>query len=324
MAQPLVSIIAPVYNEEAVIETFFRRVLSVADGLSDRYRFEFVLIDDGSRDRSLEIMKALAAAQPRLRVIELRKNFGQTPALQAGLDAARGDILVTMDADLQHFPEDVGDFLSKIEEGYDIVCGWRRERAEGILRRWPSRAANTVARWISGVEIHDFGTTLRAYRSELVKDVRLFGEFHRFIPALGSALGGRITELPIRNIERPSGKSNYGLGRSLGVFLDFFVLFFIVRYLDRPMRAFGKLAVISFGVGFAIAAFLVAEALIYNIPTVREHLGWFLLSIMLMLAGTQILLSGLIAEILIRIHFGQGEHRVYKIRREWTSESTSS
>ena len=324
MGLPLVSIIAPVYNEEAVIEEFFSRLVSAVRGLSDRYRFEFILIDDGSRDRSLAILKNLAAAHPTLRVIELRKNFGQTPAMQAGLDAAQGDILITLDADLQHYPEEIGDFLAKLEEGFDIVCGWRHQRAEGILRRWPSMLANRIVRWICGVNIHDFGTTFRAYRREIVKDMRLFGEFHRFIPALGATLGGRIAELPIRNIERPAGKSNYGIGRTTGVFLDLFVLFFIVRYMDRPMRAFGKLAMFTFGSGASILAVMTVLAYLYNIHMVQEHLGWFMLAILLMLAGIQILLTGLLAELLIRIHFGQGDRRVYQIRKEWNSETVLS
>jgi glycosyltransferase involved in cell wall biosynthesis len=324
MSQTLVSIIAPVYNEEALIEEFYRRVAAVADGGAKRYRFEFILVDDGSRDGSLAIMRRLAEEDPRLRVIQLRRNYGQTPAIQAGLDAARGDILITLDADLQHYPEEITAFLAKLEEGFDIVCGWRHERAEGVLRRWPSALANRIVRWISGVDIHDFGTTFRAYRREIVKDLRLFGEFHRFIPALGATLGGNIAELPIRNIERPAGKSNYGIGRTTGVFLDLFVLFFIVRYMDRPMRAFGKLALATFGVGALILATMVVLAYVYNVHMVQEHLGWFMLSVLLMLAGIQILLTGLLAEILIRIHFGQGDRRVYQIRKEWNADTVSS
>lgn len=317
MSRPLVSIIAPVYNEEAVIDEFVARLTSVLDALREKYDFEIVLVDDGSRDASLARMKALADRDPRLRVLELRRNYGQTPALQAGFDAARGEVLITLDSDLQHFPEDIPQFLETLDEGYEVVCGWRHERAEGILRRWPSRAANLLLRLLSGVEIHDFGTTFRAYKAELVKDLRLLGDFHRYVPALARQAGGRITEVPIRNIVRPAGRSNYGLSRTLGVSLDLVLLFFLSRYMDRPLRAFGKLAVLAFAAGGAILAWLLVTAWLSGVPTVREHSGWFLMSVMLLLASIQIGLTGILAEILVRVHFGQGDRRVYAVRREW-------
>ncbi len=319
-AKPLVSIIAPVYNEEGVIEEFLQRVLAAVAPLEARYDFEIILVDDGSRDRSLAIMKRLAARERRLRVIELRRNYGQTPALQAGLDAAAGDIFVTMDADLQHFPEEIPQFLDKLEQDHDLVCGWRHQRQEGVLRRWPSRVANALIRRISGLAIHDFGTTYRAYRADLARDLRLFGDFHRYIPVLGQIRGARITELPIRNIERPQGKSNYGIGRTFGVFLDLILLYFFVHYMDRPMRAFGKLAAAGFGAGSAILTVLIAQAHIANYPTVREHSGWFLLAVMLLLASLQILIAGILAEILIRVHYAQNDRRVYDVRQEWNSQ----
>lgn len=324
MDRQLVSVVAPVYNEDELIGEFIRRTGAVLDSLAAQYRFEIVLVDDGSTDGTLAVMKSLLAAERRLRVIELRCNVGQTSAIQAGLDAARGEIIITLDADLQHFPEEIPDFLGKLAEGFDMVCGWRHQRAEGIIRRWPSRAANLLIRRIARLQIHDFGTTFRAYRTELVRDLRLYGESHRFIPALGQILGGRITEIPIKNIDRPKGKSKYGIGRTTGVFLDLFVLFFFVRYLDRPMRAFGKLALWSFGLGFAIMTSLVAGAYILQVHMVKQHPGWFILAALLMLSGVQLLLTGILAEILIRIHFEQGDRRVYQIRREWGGEDAAA
>ncbi|MGD0090659.1 MAG: glycosyltransferase family 2 protein [Planctomycetota bacterium] len=318
-AKPLVSIIAPVYNEESVVGEFVKRIASAIKPLDDKYAFEIILVDDGSRDRSLEVCKKLAKEEPRLRVLELRRNYGQTPALQAGLDTARGEIFITMDSDLQHFPEEIPQFLEKLSQNYDIVCGWRHKRREGIIRRWPSRVANLLIRFICGLEIHDFGTTYRAYRAELARELRLFGEFHRYIPVLGRMLGGRITELPIENIERPKGKSNYGIERTFGVFLDLLLLYFFVKYMDRPMRAFGTLSALSFAAGAGILAVLLGYAFVANVATVREHSGWFLMSIMLLLASVQILLTGILAEILIRIHYAQGDRRVYNVRREWTA-----
>lgn len=238
----LLSVVAPVYNEEPSIREFVERIVKVASSISDRYELEIVLVDDGSEDKSLEIMKELTSSVIGLRVIELRRNYGQTSALQAGLDAAKGSVIVTMDADLQHFPEEIPAFVEKIEQGYDMVCGWRKDRAEGFWRRFPSAVANRIVRRISRIDIHDFGTTFRAYRSELVRDMMLFGELHRYIPVLGKQVGGRIAEIPIRNIERPAGSSKYGLGRTPGVMLDLMVLFFLFRHIDRPMRAFGKIA----------------------------------------------------------------------------------
>jgi glycosyltransferase involved in cell wall biosynthesis len=319
--RPLVSIIAPVYNEESVIEEFITRVIAAIGGLKDRYDFEIVLVDDGSRDRSLAIMKRFSRFDKRLRIIEMRRNYGQTPALQAGLDVARGDIFITMDSDLQHFPEEIPAFLEKLEEGFDCVCGWRHQRQEGVIRRWPSRVANWCLRRISGVQIHDFGTTFRSYRAEIARNIRLYGEFHRFVPVLCHLEGGRIVELPIKNIERPKGKSNYGLSRTIGVFFDLFLLHFLVSYLDRPMRAFGKIAAGCFGLGGLILSVLVVCAYLFGYSTFREHAGWFNLGAGLMLTSVQVMLTGILAELLIRVHFSQGERRVYHLRQEWNSEN---
>jgi glycosyltransferase involved in cell wall biosynthesis len=318
--RPLVSVIAPVYNEEAVIPEFVARLCAVLDGLRDRYDFELVLVDDGSRDGSLAIMRGLVAGEPRLRVLELRRNYGQTAALQAGFDAARGEILLSLDSDLQHFPEDIPLFLDTLEKGYEVVCGWRHQRAEGIVRRWPSRAANLLLRGLSGLDIHDFGTTFRAYRAELVKELRLLGDFHRYIPALARQAGGRITEVPIRNVVRPAGRSSYGLGRTVGVSLDLVLLYFLSRYMDRPLRAFGKLALLAAAAGTAILTGLLVMAWVSGVPTVREHSGWFLISIVMLLASIQIGLTGILAEILVRVLFGMGDRRVYAVRREWRGE----
>jgi glycosyltransferase involved in cell wall biosynthesis len=320
VTRPLVSVIAPVYNEEAVIEEFVQRLVAVLDGLRDRYDFEIVLVDDGSLDGSLARMKALVARNRGLRVLELRRNYGQTAALQAGFDVAQGEILLSLDSDLQHFPEDIPLFLDTLETGYEVVCGWRHQRAEGIVRRWPSRAANLLLRSLSGLDIHDFGTTFRAYRAELVKDLRLLGDFHRYIPALARQAGGRITEVPIRNAVRRAGQSSYGLGRTVGVSLDLVLLYFLSRYMDRPLRAFGKLALLVAAVGAVILTALLVTAWVSGVPTVREHSGWFLISILLLLASIQIGLTGILAEILVRVLFGMGDRRVYAVRREWAAE----
>lgn len=322
--KPVVSVIGPVFNEALVIEQFVRRVFTTVRALEESYAFEVILVDDGSRDESLTILKRLTSEFVNLRVIELRRNYGQTAALQAGLDSARGEILITMDSDLQHFPEEIPTFLSHLEEGYDMVCGWRANRQEGVMRRWPSKVANRLLLWISGLPLHDFGTTYRAYRSELTREIRLFGDSHRYIPILGHIAGAKITEIPIKNIERQCGKSNYGIGRTLGVTLDLILVYFLVHYLDRPLRAFGKLGAILGTAGAAILLSLVVYGYTYNVAAVREHSGWFLVSIMLLLSSLQIVLVGILAEILIRVHYSLGDHRVYNIRHEWSAQALKS
>ena len=317
----LVSIVAPVYNEATTLGEFTARLVAAAGALETRYVFEFVLIDDGSTDGTLEVAKGLIAAEPRLRVVELRRNFGQTAALQAGLTAARGDLVISMDSDLQHFPEDLPLFLNKIEEGYDLVCGWRHDRQEGLLRRWPSQAANLLIRFISGLRVHDVGTTYRAYRADLVQQLQVVGEQHRFVPVLAALVGARVTEVKIQNIERPAGQSNYGLGRTVNVFLDLMYLYFARFYFARPLKAFGKIGLLLIGTGVAISGSLVAYSAVTGTPTIRDRGGWFLLSSMLMLGGLQTLLTGILAEILVRIYYQAGHTQQAYVRREWNSES---
>jgi len=321
---PLVSIVAPMYNESSTLVEFVQRLVHAASPLELRYAFEFILVDDGSVDGTLTIAKSQIAGEPRLRVVELRRNFGQTAALQAGLAAARGDIVVSLDADLQHFPEDLPVFLDKLEEGFDLVCGWRHERREGILRRWPSRAANVLIRAMSGLHVHDIGTTFRAYRADLVRQLQLLGEQHRFVPVLASMVGARVTEVKIRNIERPAGASNYGLGRTVNVFLDLVYLYFARNYFSRPLKAFGRVGLLLILIGVAISAFWVADAWMTGTRTISQRGGWFLLSSLLMLGGLQTLLTGIIAEILVRVYYQSTAAQQAYVRREWNNESVST
>ena len=238
----LVSIVLPVFNEATTLPQLLERLDRIARSLASRYAFEFVIVDDGSTDRTIETCEQLAAIDERVRLVALRRNYGQTAALQVGFEHARGDIVISMDADLQHFPEDIPLFLDKIEEGYDVVCGWRSDRREGVNRRWPSAAANWLVRLVTGLTVHDVGTTFRAYQGDIVHQLQLLGEHHRFIPVLAKNLGAKITEVQIKNIERPVGASHYGLSRTFNVLLDIAFLVFYVKYLDRPIRVFGRLA----------------------------------------------------------------------------------
>jgi glycosyltransferase involved in cell wall biosynthesis len=321
-ARPLISVVAPVYNEGATLREFVTRLIEVSQSLGDRYDFEFILVDDGSSDDSLQVARSLIENEPRLRVVELRRNFGQTAALQAGLHAAVGETVISMDSDLQHFPEDIPAFLALLSDGYDLVCGWRFDRQEGILRRWPSTIANQLIRRVAGIRLHDFGTTFRAYRSDLLQHVELLGEQHRFVPALAALVGARIAEVKIRNIERPAGRSNYGLGRTFSVVLDIMLLYFFRFYFTKPLKVFGQLGAILIGSGFMVAFTLLGYTWITGLSTIRAHGGWFLLSALLMLIGMQTLLTGVLAEILIRVYYRSSGNRGYFVRREWTRRTT--
>jgi glycosyltransferase involved in cell wall biosynthesis len=314
--RPLVSIVAPFYNEERTLPELLRRLVATVEQ-QPQYAFEFIFIDDGSSDASLVTARRLVDEEPRLRVVELRRNYGQTAALQAGLDAAEGEIIISLDADLQHFPEDIPKFLAKIEAGSDVVCGWRAQRREGIVRRWPSTVANALIRRVSGLTVHDIGTTFRAYRREIVRDFKLLGENHRFVPVFARIVGARIDEVPIENIVRPHGESNYGLGRSLSVLFDLAFIYFFARYADRPIRIFGKIALLTMTTGMIIATALLTLWLLTGRPVVREHSGWFMVSSLLMLTSLQLVLTGVIAEFMARLYYAPRERSSYQIRRTW-------
>lgn len=321
----LVSVAIPVYNEEKVLPELVDRLAKIAAQLADKYTWEFIFVDDGSKDRSREVIKELIAKEPRLSLVELRKNFGQTAALQAGLDETKGPIVITMDADLQHFPEDIPAFLAKIEAGCDVVCGWRHQRKEGLIRRWPSRAANWMIRRASGVTVHDVGTTFRAYRREIVEELSLLGEHHRFVPVFARTEGAVIDEVPIENIERFEGKSNYGLGRVLNVWLDLFFIYFYVNYFDRPIRVFGKIAMLLFGGALAIGAWLGTLSIVSGVPVVYQRTGWIYLAALLVLTGTQLVMTGILAEVLARLYFRKsGPLTRYKVRRRYTASEVLS
>jgi glycosyltransferase involved in cell wall biosynthesis len=313
--RPLVSVVLPVYNESSVMTELVLRLSAVADHLSARYAFEFICVDDGSNDDSAGAIERLAESDPRVALVSLRRNYGQTAALQVGFDHARGAVIVSMDADLQHFPEDIPLFLEKIEDGFDVVCGWRADRREGIVRRWPSAAANWLVRAVTGVTVHDVGTTFRAYQGDVVRRLQLLGEQHRFIPVLARNLGARLTEVRIRNIERPSGRSHYGLSRTFNVLLDIAFLVFYTKYIDRPIRVFGRLALATLGAAGTIIAVLAYVSFAYDVPVVRERSGWFLLALVLLVSGIQFLLFGLISEVIVRMYYFPGQAKPYLVRK---------
>ncbi len=308
----MLSIVVPIHNEEPAILPLYDRLIAVLDRLHTSY--EILFIDDASTDRSFDLLSNLAETDCHLKVIRLRRNFGQTAALAAGFDEAQGDIIVSLDGDLQHDPEDIPLLLDKVEEGYDIASGWRKNRVDNaVTRKIPSRIANWMMKRASGVELHDFGTTFKAYRSEILKDINLYGELHRFIPALATFYGARIAEVPIRSTHRSSGASHYGLSRTLRVFFDILTIKFLLRYLTRPMHFFGKFGLVGIASGTLVLAYILIDKLAGR-DILVEHGPLLIAGAMLWFAGLMLFSTGLIGEVLMRTYFESQGRRIYAIR----------
>src|SRR5581483_9674740 len=278
----MLSIVVPIHNEEPSILPLYDRLTSVL--LQLRRPYEIIFVDDASTDRSYELLANLVQTDQRLKVVRLRRNFGQTAALSAGFHEAKGEVIVAMDGDLQHAPEDIPALLQGIERGYDIASGWRKDRVDNpISRKLPSRIANWLMAKVSGVKLRDFGTTFKAYRAEVLKDINLYGELHRFIPALASFYGARVIEVPIRNTLRVNGGSHYGISRTFRVLFDILTIKFLLKYLTRPMHFFGPLGLIGSVCGGGVLAWLGVEKILgYEI--VIEH-GPLLVAGSLLLLG---------------------------------------
>ena len=310
------SVVVPLYNEEALLEELHSRIDRVMKALGEPY--EIIFVNDGSRDGTAVVLERLAERDDRLVFIDLRRNFGQTTALQAGMDQAQGEIIIAMDGDLQHDPEEIPVFVEKMKEGYDIVSGWRVRREDNLfMRQLPSRAANWMLAKASGVPIHDFGTTFKAYRREILKGVRLYGDMHRYIPAVCARLGARICEVPIKNVPRQAGRSNYGITRIFRVALDILALRFINVYMTRPLHFFGKWALISSGTGTVILTYGLVRKLLdwQNFHLFQRHGPLMALGFMLSVTGLLLLATGLIGELLVRIYFESTGARTYAVRR---------
>jgi glycosyltransferase involved in cell wall biosynthesis len=279
--------------------------------------FELVLVDDGSSDRSYKLLEEIAAVDSRVLVVKLRRNFGQTSALAAGFDHACGEFILAMDGDLQHDPNDIPAFLEKLDEGYDVVSGWRKERIDNfVLRRIPSRCANWMMAKLSDVDIHDFGTTFKAYRREVIHNIPLYGEMHRFIPALASWYGASICEIPIRNVERERGKSHYGIGRTFRVFFDLLTIRFLLKYMSRPLHFFGLFGALGIlGGGFISAVLLAMKMMNPHQNVMDQHGPLFVIAGVLMLAGIQMLAIGLLGELQVRHYYTSQQRVPYAIDR---------
>ncbi len=315
--QPLVSVVVPIYDEEENIPALHARLTDELEKLGHAY--EIIAVDDGSRDLSFVRLRELAARDARLHVVRFRRNFGQTAAFAAGFDRARGAVIVTIDADLQNDPADIGRLLQKLDEGYDVVSGWRRRRQDPFLRRrLPSLIANRLISLVTGLKLHDYGCSLKAYRTEVVRDLPLYGELHRFIPAISSWQGITVAELPVNHAPRRFGRSKYTIGRTSRVILDLLTVRFLLSYATRPMQIFGLLG-LCFGVaGAVILGFLGFIRLVLLQPIADRPL--LLLGILLAMLAMQFLSIGLIGEMIVRASSDEQQRLPYRIREELNAE----
>ena len=309
------SIVVPFHNEEENVTVLYARLKQVMEQVGDS--FELVLVDDGSSDRTYKLLEEIAAVDSRVLVVKLRRNFGQTSALAAGFDHASGEFILAMDGDLQHDPNDIPNFLEKLGEGYDVVSGWRKERRDNFLmRRVPSHCANWLMAMLSGVDIHDFGTTFKAYRREVIQNIPLYGEMHRFIPALASWYGASICEIPIKNVNRERGKSHYGIGRTFRVFFDLLTIRFLLKYMSRPLHFFGSFGALGILAGSFLSAMLLGIKLFNPRQNVMDQHGpLFVIAGVLILAGIQLLAVGLLGELQVRHYHTSQQRAPYTIDR---------
>lgn len=305
------SIVIPARNEAESLPGLHAEIGAAMSALGTSY--EVIVIDDGSTDATFATLTRLTQTDPHLVVVRLRRNFGQTAAFAAGFDLAQGEIVITMDADGQNDPADIPKLVAKIDEGYDIASGWRVNRKEPfVTRRTPSIVANWILAGRTGVRLHDTGCSLKAYRNEIVKHVRLYGEMHRFIPALASGMGVRVAEVPVNDRARKFGKSKYGLSRTIRVILDLFTLNFLLGYQARPMQLFGGIGLITGGLGFLILLVLTIQKITLGILLSNRPVLW--LGILLVILGVQFMFFGLIAEMITRIYHESTDTSTYVIR----------
>jgi glycosyltransferase involved in cell wall biosynthesis len=306
-----VSIIVPVYNEQENLPLLFASLVRVLD--REKLAWEVVFVNDGSSDASEVVLDELARLDSRIKVVHFRRNCGQTAAMMAGIDYASGDVLVPIDADLQNDPEDIPLLLAKLDEGYDVCSGWRKERKDEALRRnFPSRIANRVISWVSGVPLHDYGCSLKAYRRDVIKGIKLYGEMHRFVPIYASWQGAKVTEIPVRHHARMFGNSNYGLERVLKVILDLMVVIFLDRYAKKPIYLFGGTGVLCLIVAAMAGMWALALKLVYGLSLIQTPLP--LVVVMMGITGVMCVLMGLIAEMQTRTWHESQSKSVYLVK----------
>jgi glycosyltransferase involved in cell wall biosynthesis len=305
------SIIVPIYNEEENIADLHAGIGAALAGLTIDY--EVILVDDGSMDNSFPLLKEIARQDKKVKVIRLRRNFGQTAAMAAGFDAATGKVLVPMDGDLQNDPADIPRLMEKIREGYDVVSGWRKDRMDAFLnRKLPSVMANFVISLMTGIKLHDYGCTLKAYRREVIEGINLYGEMHRFVPALASQVGARMTEIPVNHRHRLHGKSKYGISRTMRVILDLLTVKFLLSYSTKPIQLFGKLGIYTLAAGFLSGAATLYMKLFEHMSMNRNPL--FILTAFLLFMGIQFIVLGLLGEVNARTYYEAQGKPIYVVR----------
>jgi glycosyltransferase involved in cell wall biosynthesis len=311
-----ISVVIPVHDEQDNVEPLYRSLVQALDELGRSY--ETIVVDDGSEDQTYPRLLRLAAADPNLKLVQLRRNFGQTAAMAAGFDHAVGEVIVPMDGDLQNDPADIARLLAKLDEGYDVVSGWRRDRKDGFVRRLPSRIANWLIGRVTGVRLHDYGCTLKAYRADIVHDTNLYGEMHRFLPALAYQAGARIAEVPVAHHPRVSGRSKYGLGRTMKVLLDLVTVKFLSVWSTKPSYVFGGSGVVLCLVGSGFVVWTAYEKLVNHVYVYRQPalvVGVFLFTI-----GLNLFLMGLLAELVTRTYHESQSKPIYHVRERTNLE----
>ncbi|HKR62069.1 MAG TPA: glycosyltransferase family 2 protein [Pyrinomonadaceae bacterium] len=310
---PEISIFLPVYNEEPNLPPLHAKLNEALNKLGRSA--EIVFVDDGSTDQSLKVLREIAAQDERVRVVALKRNYGQTAAMAAGIDAARGRVLIPMDADLQNDPADIVRLLDKLDEGYDVVSGWRKNRQDKLVtRKIPSMLANRLISWIGGVPLHDYGCSLKAYRRESLQDVKLYGEMHRFIPIYASWAGARVAEIPVEHHARTMGKSKYGLSRTIKVIFDLMTIKFMASYQTKPIYVFGSFGMLAFLISILAGLYAVFLKLFHKADFVQTPLP--ILAIVMFAVGIQFLLMGLLAEMLVRTYHESQSKAIYAVREK--------
>ncbi|CAN5516831.1 glycosyltransferase family 2 protein [soil metagenome] len=310
---PEISVFLPVYNEEPNLLPLHAKLDQALTGLGRSA--EIIYVDDGSTDGSLRVLREVAERDERVRVVALKRNYGQTAAMAAGIDAAHGEVLIPMDADLQNDPADIIRLLDKLDEGYDVVSGWRKNRQDKLItRKIPSQIANRLISWIGGVPLHDYGCSLKAYRREALQDVRLYGEMHRFIPIYASWVGARVSEIPVEHHARTMGKSKYGLSRTLKVVFDLMTIKFMASYQTKPIYVFGSFGMLAFFVSVAAGLYAIFLKFFHKADFVQTPLP--ILAVVMFAVGIQFLLMGLLAEMLVRTYHESQEKSIYAVREK--------
>ncbi len=310
---PEISLFLPVLDEEANLRPMHAKISTALDELGKTA--EVIYVDDGSTDNSLQILREIASEDSRVRVISLRRNYGQTAAMSAGIDAAKGEILIPMDADLQNDPKDIARLLEKLDEGYDVVSGWRKNRQDKLIsRKLPSKVANKIISWIGGVHLHDYGCSLKAYRRDVIQDVRLYGEMHRFIPIYASWAGARVTEIPVDHHARTMGKSKYGISRTVKVVFDLMTIKFMAEYHTKPIYVFGSFGAIAFFLSIFAGIWAFVLKFIYNVSFILTPLP--VIAIVLFAISMQFFLMGLLAEMLVRTYHESQAKTIYAVREK--------